>query len=310
MTYDGLRDLNITYNHLGRIERVSRNDTVLVNYCYLADGTKVSALDGYGNGLLYRGSLTYRKEGNSITLESAEYDQGRIVADASGYNGYLVLIHIPDHLGNVRVVADEDCNVLERNGYYPFGLRWSVGSDLESNRYRFNGKEEQSEFGLPYIDYGARQYDPILARWSAPDPLAEKYYGISPYAFCSNNPINYVDPDGRREWPVNPQFNGFSRRHENNYRNPRPKHNGVDINIGAGNNDLGAPVYATHDGVITRYVTINDDSNAGGNRIQITSEDSKVSTYYMHLNTMSGFKVGDYVSEGTIIGTIGGLVKE
>ena len=134
-------------------------------------------------------------------MESAEYDQGRIVADASGYNGYRVLVHIPDHLGNVRVVADEECNVLERNGYYPFGLRWSVGSDLESNRYRFNGKEEQTVFGIPYIDYEARQYDPILARWSAPDPLAEKYYGISPYAFCANDPVNLVERDGRA-WDV------------------------------------------------------------------------------------------------------------
>ena len=134
-------------------------------------------------------------------MESAEYDQGRIVADASGYNGYRVLVHIPDHLGNVRVVADEEGNVYERNNYYPFGLRWSVGPDLGSNRYRFNGKEEQSVFGVPYIDYGARQYDPLVARWSAPDPLAEKYYRISPYAFCANDPVNLVERDGRA-WDV------------------------------------------------------------------------------------------------------------
>ena len=36
-----------------------------------------------------------------------------------------------------------------------------------------------------------------MARWTTPDPLAEKYYGISPYAFCNNNPVNFVDPDGR-----------------------------------------------------------------------------------------------------------------
>ncbi len=198
-TYDGLHDLDITYNHLNLIERISRNDTVIVNYSYLADGTKISALDCDGNGLLYRGSLTYRKEGAEITLESVGYDQGRIVADAPGYNEYRVLVHIPDHLGNVRVVADDESNVLERNGYYPFGSRWKVGSVETANRYRFNGKEEQAYFGTPYSDYGARQYDPFLARWSAPDPLAEKYYSTSPYAFCNNNPVNFVDPDGR-DW--------------------------------------------------------------------------------------------------------------
>ena len=32
--------------------------------------------------------------------------------------------------------------------------------------------------------------------WTTPDPLADKYYSVSPYAFCGNNPLNFVDPDG------------------------------------------------------------------------------------------------------------------
>ena len=66
-----------------------------------------------------------------------------------------------------------------------------------SNRYRYNAKEEQVIGNIGMIDYGARFYDPDLSRWTTPDPLAEKYYGISPYAFCNNNPVNFVDPDGR-----------------------------------------------------------------------------------------------------------------
>ncbi|NLO00038.1 MAG: hypothetical protein GX125_07255 [Bacteroidales bacterium] len=42
-------------------------------------------------------------------------------------------------------------------------------------------------------------YDPAVGRWLSPDPLAEKYYGISPYVFCGNNPANFIDPDGR-DW--------------------------------------------------------------------------------------------------------------
>jgi len=64
--------------------------------------------------------------------------------------------------------------------------------------YLYNGKEKQTIIsGLSLIDYGARMYDPEIARWLTQDPLQEKYYGISSYAFCAGNPLKFVDPDGR-----------------------------------------------------------------------------------------------------------------
>ena len=111
------------------------------------------------------------------------------------------MIHVTDHLGSVRAVVDGASGaVVETNDYYPFGSRWDVAAGLmdDTNRFRYNSKEEQLRFGTPYIDYGARQYDPVLGRWFAQDPLSEKYYGISPYAFCAGNPVKYIDPDGKR----------------------------------------------------------------------------------------------------------------
>ncbi len=57
--------------------------------------------------------------------------------------------------------------------------------------------------GLDTYDYGARQHDPILARWDRIDPLCENYYSTSPYAYCGNNPSNMVDPDGCDYWYTN-----------------------------------------------------------------------------------------------------------
>ena len=82
--------------------------------------------------------------------------------------------------------------------YYPFGAEFchsSTVSDVQSRKY--SGKEFDKMHGLNTYDYGARQYNPILGRWDRMDPLCEKYYSISPYAYCANNPIVYIDPDGK-----------------------------------------------------------------------------------------------------------------
>ena len=63
--------------------------------------------------------------------------------------------------------------------------------------YRFSGKESLTRVGLPLYDFGARMYSPSNTRWMTIDPLAEKYYHISPYVYCAGNPVNLVDPDGR-----------------------------------------------------------------------------------------------------------------
>ncbi len=60
-----------------------------------------------------------------------------------------------------------------------------------------NGKELDKMHGLNTYDYGARQHDPILARWDRIDPLCEKYYNVSSYVYCANSPIILVDPDGK-----------------------------------------------------------------------------------------------------------------
>ena len=65
------------------------------------------------------------------------------------------------------------------------------------NRYKFGGKETLEPVSLDMLDFGARFYDPRIARWNTQDPLAEKYFSLSPYNYCAGNPVTVTDPDGR-----------------------------------------------------------------------------------------------------------------
>jgi len=87
---------------------------------------------------------------------------------------------------------------IQQKGYYPFGMEISqFSAGTGTNKYLYNGKEIQDDFGLYWYDYGARFYDPQLGRWHSVDPHASSYPSLSPYSFVANNPLIYVDPDGR-----------------------------------------------------------------------------------------------------------------
>jgi RHS repeat-associated protein len=83
--------------------------------------------------------------------------------------------------------------------YYPFGMEMDMQTTQvgTSNDYTYNGKEMNSDFGLNLSDYGARWYDASIGRWHSIDPLAEKYTLFSPYNYVANNPMKFIDPDGK-----------------------------------------------------------------------------------------------------------------
>ncbi len=228
MTHEGLSGLDIVYNEQNLTRRISSGGTTLAEYEYLADGTKLRALDGGGNGYQYRGSLIYTQTAGQsdspvITLDCALTSAGRIVRETSadGSPTYKVQHYLRDHLGSVRSVIDGDTGaVVETNDYYPFGKRITpppVAEPVEAtsqsatspNRWLFSGKESQSFLyaNIPLLDFGARMYNPTIARWTTSDPMSEKYYGISPYVYCLGNPISIIDPNGMDIWTMDEKGN-------------------------------------------------------------------------------------------------------
>ncbi|BDS09823.1 RHS repeat-associated core domain-containing protein [Aureispira anguillae] len=67
-----------------------------------------------------------------------------------------------------------------------------------ANKYQYNGKELNEDFGLNWNDYGVRWYDASIGRWNAVDPLAGDYMPWSGYNYVLGNPLKYIDPDGMR----------------------------------------------------------------------------------------------------------------
>ena len=209
--FDVFQSMKVKYNLLNRPASYSNSDRVGIarkspsiglwvpgqlraSYSYTADGVLRQVTDNDGNGFDYLGSLVYIRQGDESILESAAFSEGRIEATSAGYK---VNYFLTDHLGSVRCVVDNLKKRVEKNDYYPFGSRWtSMQIVANKGRYGYNGKESQETGNIGVLNYDARMYAPGTACWSVPDPMAEKYYSLSPYAFCGNNPIKYVDPKG------------------------------------------------------------------------------------------------------------------
>ncbi len=82
----------------------------------------------------------------------------------------------------------------------PYSAEDCATHNPDQQNHKYNGKEFDTTHGLNTYDYGARQYNSLVGRWDRIDPLCEKYYSVSPYAYCANNPVSFVDPNGMEIW--------------------------------------------------------------------------------------------------------------
>lgn len=141
----------------------------------------------------YCGNIIYTDGMPDMLLTEVGYM--KIRGSRSTYHYYL-----KDHQGNNRILIDQEGNVEQINQYYPFGGLFCDGVADGEHPYRYNGKEIDRMHGLDWYDYGSRMKTDL--GFSTLDPLCEKYYSISPYAYCMNNPMRFIDPDGKQAIPL------------------------------------------------------------------------------------------------------------
>ena len=145
-------------------------------------------------GTIYNGNKEYGFD-NTEDLSLLRVHNAERYVDDLGYNYYR-----RDHLGNNREVwRANNQTTVQRTQYYPSGLPWAYTDDggASEQPYKFGGKEFIETHGYDSYDFHARGMYPAIMRFTTMDPMAEKYYLVSPYVYCANNPIKYVDPDGR-----------------------------------------------------------------------------------------------------------------
>ena len=179
---------NITYNCLNLPLSMTFSNGSTIAYTYDANGRKLRTVHNVGGTTTttdYAGNVIYENGVQKKLLT----EEGYVDLTSGTYYYYL-----KDHQGNNRVVVNSGGTVSETNHYYPFGGTFASGT---VQPYKYNGKELDTKAGLNWYDYGARHYDAALGRFTTQDPLAKDYYATSPYGYCLNNPVKFVDPDGK-----------------------------------------------------------------------------------------------------------------
>lgn len=180
---------SIDYNILNLPRQVVKTNGNVITYVYDAAGTKLAKTidDGSPETSYYDGPFHYIEN----VLQFIQTSEGRTRKSGSTFQYEY---NLTDHLGNIRVSVDASGTVVQRDGYYPFGLTFNHSNVSPENEYKYNGFEEQKEWDV--YDYQARFYDPTLGRFLNVDPAADLMRRHSVYSYAFNNPIRFIDPDG------------------------------------------------------------------------------------------------------------------
>ncbi|MCI5057518.1 MAG: hypothetical protein MRY83_15490 [Flavobacteriales bacterium] len=223
LTNDQSKGVKIFYNAMNRpyLFIDGNNDSLVIKY--LANGVKYEQ-STQNHSKKYSGGFEYI----GANLESIRHSEGRTTRYGTYFQNEFV---IRDHLGSHRVMfcdlnqndkIDKSTEVLQKKDYYPFGGLIENNSVTQGteNQYGYNGKENVDHLDLQTIDYGARFYDPYLARWSAVDPKAEDYLNFSPYNYVLNSPLANIDPNGEEVDMVFDQETGTLTIKDMDHYNP------------------------------------------------------------------------------------------
>lgn len=216
-------------NHPHAVTRIEKDGTTIDNYTYDANGNMES---GAGRSFTYDEdnrptSIVYNSKATISTYDASGIRVKKTTPTATTiYIGDLyectngnctkyifagsqriakldntdTYYYHSDHLGSSSVITDSIGNSAQQLYYYPYGeIKTNTGSDI--TKHKFTDQEYDAETGLYY--YGARYYDPKLARFISADtivPDPRNPQSLNRYSYVINNPLSYIDPTGHGFW--------------------------------------------------------------------------------------------------------------
>lgn len=215
----GLSGMTLTYDDAGRLRsdetrgivRIDYNNDGLPTRVYFSDGhSQLDSYDGFGNRLstgyyeavtpVVAGKIPSRSrlvstryyygdgtvcEGDSVVM--TRFNGGYF--DGNGEPYY----ELADYQGNITTVLNRAGEIVSHTGFYPYGQPWRRPGERQ---WLYGGKEWLGADGRDEYDFHGRRQYPHLGIFTTPDPHADSYHDLSPYAYCAGNPIMYIDPTG------------------------------------------------------------------------------------------------------------------
>jgi RHS repeat-associated protein len=150
----------------------------------------------------YDGKLLCEYDHNGNCVKNYIYIGNRLLAEyhpqTDKYYYYTI-----DQVNSTRVITDDNGNVVYSAAHGPYGQIQKTWTNTYDPKLKYSGKEREGYSDLDY--FGARHYAHDIYRFISVDPIINREEALfnpqlwNGYSFCRNNPIAYLDPDGREE---------------------------------------------------------------------------------------------------------------
>ena len=190
-------EYSFTYSERGELLKVMQSGTTVASYTYDPLGRRIGKTTEVGTWLYMYGDakemhrVTAVKDPAGVLSEYFYDDEGRIYAFQRGSAWYYVAC---DQVGSPRVISDALGQVVKTVDHDGYGNVQADSAPEFELPFGFAGGLADSGTGL--VHFGYRDYDTASGRWTSRDPILYAGGQLNVYAYCANDPINFVDPSG------------------------------------------------------------------------------------------------------------------